>query len=1031
VPPEFNIDSTVSFSKLPFFGGMSMAHLAQVRQACSEVDYEAGKTVFTAGDQPEAFYIVLSGRLQVWSGGNQVDLIGEIGPGELFGERALILDEPRSATIRAVEDSRLLVITRDAFEKYIVTNPQTRTHLEGVRRLRRVDTISKQPPFSFVDPDELLGLEKHLEERSYDRGEVVFSIGDPGDALYFVLSGEFEVRLGEGEGQVVGFLGPPNSFGESAMLLNEPRSATIKATTRSRLLILKRGPFEHFFLDNKKALEYFDEVRENHGIHTLERVPLLQYLSPEELATVRGLFSEVVYKKGDVVCRAGEEGDTFYVVRSGQLEVRGGEKNELLGRIGPSGFFGEESLILDEPRRATVTAVQDARLLMLEKSHFERFFLKNPKAITYLNEVRRRRRAAAVGQIHLFDLVRPEEIAAIENEFVESTFRKGETVCHAGDESNTFYIVLSGQLEVWSATDPPVRLARLGAGDFFGEVAVMLGEKRSATVIADQRSRLLGLPKQSFAKLFKHNSRALEHFSKVVTQRLAATVGGEKASEGTVPIVVIGRPGLKGKSLVAGALAKQLSHLTKANVLLVRMERGAERDDSPHLHLSNFDRTIDTVRRKLLESGIRPPALTMEFDSDRSSEQHGTRLSAFVTRLSTDFRYIVFDLASEPPSLSTSSREFADVVVEIVEQAEPQFAPDPERDNSGRSTGLRRYPVVNLYNPVSRRMPISTCLPFVLPNDPGVGAESVFTNPRSPAAVPLWRLARKILGQSVGLALGGGAAFGLSHLGVLKVLEENEIPIDMVVGCSIGSMVAVSYAAGFRVDDMISRTTSMGSTKYVATGLDFTLSRPGLMGGDSLRSRFTPLLGDHKTFEDLLLPCRTVATDIESGELVSIGRGTLEDAYRASIGVPLVLAPTVLDGRVLVDGGVADPVPAETARHMGADLCIGVPVVPPMKKGVITQISKWTNRLNLMNPFAYLSGTKDMPNSFDITMNSLQTLQHELGRYKVMSADVSIAPELSDFTWTDFDRAAELIDRGVEAAEAALPDLQRMLRPRE
>jgi NTE family protein len=132
-----------------------------------------------------------------------------------------------------------------------------------------------------------------------------------------------------------------------------------------------------------------------------------------------------------------------------------------------------------------------------------------------------------------------------------------------------------------------------------------------------------------------------------------------------------------------------------------------------------------------------------------------------------------------------------------------------------------------------------------------------------------------------------------------------------------------------------------------------------------------------------------------------------------------------------VDGGVADPVPAETARHMGADLVIGVPIVPPMKKGVVTEISKWTGRLNLLNPFAYMSGARDMPNSFDITMNSLQTLQHELGRYKVMSADVAIAPDLSDFTWTDFDKAAQLIDRGIEAAEAALPDLHRMLRPRE
>jgi NTE family protein len=371
-----------------------------------------------------------------------------------------------------------------------------------------------------------------------------------------------------------------------------------------------------------------------------------------------------------------------------------------------------------------------------------------------------------------------------------------------------------------------------------------------------------------------------------------------------------------------------------------------------------------------------------------------------------------------------------------VEHAEPRF---PERRQQqahrvpprvdGSGVSIRRYPVVNLRNARSRRLPINACLPFVLPDEPGVTVEALLANRSSPVAIPLWRLARKILGRSVGLALGGGAAFGISHLGVLRVLERNDIPVDLLVGCSIGSLVAISYAAGYRVEDIIEKAHEMGKRSYVASGLDFTLTKPGIIGGDRLKRRFSPLLGTKTTFEDLLIPCRTVATDIRSGELVSIGRGSLEDAYRASIAVPMVLAPEGLDGRVLVDGGVADPVPAETVRHMGADLCIAVPVVPPLKKSIETAISKWTARLNLFNPFAYLSAGTGMPNLFDITMNSLQTLQHELGLYKVISADVSILPELSDFTWTDFDRSHELVEKGVEAAEAALPELRRILRP--
>jgi NTE family protein len=986
---------------------------------------EAGATVFDAGDAADTFFIVLSGRLQAWAAGAEGGAIGEFKAGDIFGERALILDEPRSAAIQVVEDARLIVVHRDAFERYIVANRRAKAYLDEVRRERIIEALARNPLCRFLDENELAELQRILEYSVLDRGEVVFSVGDPGDSVYFVLSGELEVW--SADGKLIGHLGPPNSFGEQALLMDKPRSATVKVSERARLMRLGRGPFERFFLENQRALVYLDDIRENRGIQTLEQIPLFSYLGPAELAVVRGLFTEASFAQGEEVCRAGEEGKAFFVVRSGLLEVWGGEKGrELLDTIGPSGFFGEESLILGEPRRATVKAAEETQLLVLEKAAFERFFLRNEKALAYLAEVRHRRRAATLDRIPLFKLVRPEDLEAIQPEFVEQTFRKGEAVCRAGDESTVFYIVLSGELEVWSAADPPVRLARLGPGDFFGELAVILGERRSATVIAAQRTQLLGLPKDAFTRLFLRDPRSLEYFSRIMCQRLSSAVTGERVSEGTVQIAVASEPGLKGKSLVAEALAALLAEITGANALLVRIVTASpnERLEGHHIHLSNIERSFEAVRRNFQLPTERPIELTVGIEPDDTAEQYGGRLSDLVNRLRTDFRYQVFDLPNHPPAVAASAREFADVLVEIVEQAEPRF---PLREQ-GDGAGLKRYPVVNLYNSRSRRVPINSCVPFVLPAEPGVSATSVLASRRSPAAVPLWRLARKILGRSVGLALGGGAAFGISHLGVLQVLERNDIPVDMLVGCSIGSMVAVSYAAGFPLEQMLEKAHEMGRRGYVAGGLDFTLSKPGIIGGDRLKGRFTPLLGERRTFEDLLLPCRTVATDIRSGELVTIGRGSLEDAYRASIAVPMVLSPEALDGRVLVDGGVADPVPAETVRHMGADLCIAVPVVPPLKKGVETAISKWAGRLNLLNPFAYLASTPGMPNFFDITMNSLQTLQHELGLYKVISADVSILPELSDFTWTDFDRSHELVERGVEAAEAVVPELRRLVR---
>ena len=1022
-------DRLKQLSKVPLFNLLAEDGLAEVLGACQEILVEKGTKVFTAGESGDAFFVVLSGRLQAWGRGEEGGLLGEFGPGEIFGESALILDEPRSATIQVAEDSHLLVVNRELFERFFASNPKTRSYLDEVRRWRRIQSIARNRLCSFLDAAELRELESLCEEVVVERGEVVFSIGDPADALYFVLSGELEMWTGQkGAEQLVGHLGPPNSFGEPALLLKKPRLATIRVVERAHLLVLKREPFERLFLTNPKAREYLEDMRSNRDLQILEQIPLFSYLSREELRAIQGLLTEVHLEMDEVVCRAGDPGDAFYILRSGHLEVWGGERGrELLDTIHPPGFFGEESLLLGEPRRATIKVSQPARLLILKKEDFERFFLHNSKAIAYLAEVRHRRRAAALGRIPLFHMITAEEHEEIQAAFVEQTFRKGDVVCRAGDESATFYIVLNGELEVWSAVEPPERLARLRAGDFFGEIAVILGERRSATVIAAQRTQLLGLPKEAFTRFFLRNPRSLEYFARIMAQRLSSAVSGERAGAGTVQIGVTSAPGLKGKTLVAEAVSAMLAELTGGNVLLVRLQPASPEERLPglHLHLSNVERSVDGVRRAFRLPAEKPVELTVGIDPGQTSEQYGGQISDLVNRLRADFRFQVFDLGSEPSALAAAARDFADVLVEVVEQAEPRF-PEPA---DGNGTELRRYPVVNLRNVRSRRIPISACIPFVLPDEPGVTLESLLTNRRSPVAIPLWRLARKILGRSVGLALGGGAAFGISHLGVLKVLEENDIPVDLVVGCSIGSLVAISYAAGYRIDDIIRKAHEMGRRSYVAGGLDFTLTKPGIIGGDRLKGRFTPLLGNRSTFEDLLMPCRTVATDIRSGELVTIGRGSLEDAYRASIAVPMVLAPEALDGRVLVDGGVADPVPAETVRHMGADLCIAVPVVPPLKKGVETAISKWTARLNMLNPFAYLGMGADMPNFFDITMNSLQTLQHELGLYKVISADVSIQPELSDFTWTDFDRSVELVERGVEAAEAALPELKRLVRP--
>jgi predicted acylesterase/phospholipase RssA len=125
-----------------------------------------------------------------------------------------------------------------------------------------------------------------------------------------------------------------------------------------------------------------------------------------------------------------------------------------------------------------------------------------------------------------------------------------------------------------------------------------------------------------------------------------------------------------------------------------------------------------------------------------------------------------------------------------------------------------------------------------------------------------------------------------------------------------------------------------------------------------------------------------------------------------------------------------DPVPSGAVREMGADLCVAVNVVPSLKRGVKTVLARWYHRVASLNPLTRITGSLGMPSMFDLGMNAFQMLQHELGNHRAISADVLIKPDLTEFTWIEFYRARELIERGAEAAERALPQMRRVLAER-
>lgn len=249
----------------------------------------------------------------------------------------------------------------------------------------------------------------------------------------------------------------------------------------------------------------------------------------------------------------------------------------------------------------------------------------------------------------------------------------------------------------------------------------------------------------------------------------------------------------------------------------------------------------------------------------------------------------------------------------------------------------------------------------------------------------------------VGLALGGGLARGLAHIGVLKVLLQSGINIDYLAGTSMGSLIASLYACGLSLS-LIEKLTKRISRRV---WMDFTLPRMGLMAGDKLE-QLVYLLTKKRYIEELPLPLGVVATDLTRGERAIIRTGSIAKAVRASCAIPGIFNPVEIGGRLMVDGGVLERVPAQAAKEMGAGIVIAVDV------GVYEEEYKIDNML-------------------DVISKTIDIMAREITRARELEADVLISPDLKEIAPFQFQRVEEAIARGEQAAYQALPLVRSVL----
>ena len=286
-------------------------------------------------------------------------------------------------------------------------------------------------------------------------------------------------------------------------------------------------------------------------------------------------------------------------------------------------------------------------------------------------------------------------------------------------------------------------------------------------------------------------------------------------------------------------------------------------------------------------------------------------------------------------------------------------------------------------------------------------------------------------GKRVGLALGGGGARGLAHIGVLRVLEKESIPIDLVVGTSAGALVGGAYASGISPDELerkadeylnspefqssamkgfeaVHASEAQGLTQRIQSFLKNryyvvqAMFKPGILSNEEFQETIDYFLPDIQ-IEETQIPFRAVATDLVTGEQIIFSKGSLRQAVGASCAVPGAIEPLEEGERLLSDGGIISLIPSSVAREEGADVVIAVAV----DKG--------------------LSPREDLRTVVDIYQRASEIMGEKLKEYELAEANVVILPEVGELHWSNFSQAMSLIEEGEKAAQRKMSDIRNFM----
>ncbi|MGD1938840.1 MAG: cyclic nucleotide-binding domain-containing protein [Cyanophyceae cyanobacterium] len=704
-----------------------------------------------------------------------------------------------------------------------------------------------------------------------------------------------------------------------------------------------------------------------------------------------------------VLIKEGEREDTLYLLWEGQLQIDrevGAAMPLVVGNVQPGEWVGELQVLLGGDRIASVRTTTESRIASFSKEDIQRLCHTCPAVQRYFLDMalRKIKELNFTMLLHrIFDVLAPQCVNEFQQHAQWLQLDRGDRLFAQGDEGDGLYFVLNGRLNVaiQDASGSTYRTESVTSGELIGEMSILADEPRSASVYAARSSTLIHYGRQQFKDIIEKYPALLLK----VTRNLIGRFRQREQNQETH----------HGQNHYAEPIKRHIAVVPhSAHVPLREFSRQLAKALGAHgriLHLSR--KYLSKVFGFLPTMGFAPGSpQELRFQLWLESQQADYDLIFFEADFEADLE---MDSDAHPPKTSWTQfclGQVDHVVLVANSQDDPRLSAVEKQVESKRSplTGLKSTLV--LLHDDTTQLPRNTCR-WLAHRNPDIHHHVRWCNPKD-----VERVGRFLTDRAIGLALGGGSSRGAAHIGVLKALEEKDIPVDFIGGTSIGGLVAAQYAMGLDIPTMVQANkeaiAAHNPFKSYTIPVISLLQRGGLDG--MLKRLFSDI-----QIEDLWLNFFCVSTNICGGEKVVHRTGTLWKAVRATSAVPGLFAPFLDNGNLLIDGACVDNDPSITMGEVNSGPVLLSSVSPQFFPKVEMEYEELPSSFKILWSWI-CPGVKPIEVPSLLYALGMSTAVSSAGNLKTSfaMATVTFSPPLDEFRIFDFTKIDDIVQIAYE-----------------